>query len=159
MDTFKFYFTKILIMANWLVITNLDNWEIIKNKQIWGVSKKNVLRILLTEPGDNLIVYVKKGYPDNTNPPKLTGIFEIVSQVYYDDNPLFCPPQFDQNENFPFRVELKEEKIFEPAIRFSRIVDHLTFITNKRNWPIHLRGKTMISIPNEDYEFISQYKE
>ncbi len=139
-------------MAYWLCITNEDNWEIIKEKQIWGVAKRHKNTINKVKTGDRLVIYETQRGGKDFKPPYIKGIYEVVSEVYEDTSKIFNPIPKNPNEKFPYRVKLKEIRIFEPPINFKDLIPKLEFITNKKRWNGHLMGKAMREISENDYK-------
>jgi len=140
----------------WLAISNRENSEIIIKKNIWGVPKRFINQISKTRPGDSLIIYVGQQIvdKDTTNPPAITGVFEISSEVFEDNSRIFISPPKLGNEIFPLRVKIKPIKIFKFPLEFKPLIQKLQFITNKKMWSGHIRGKAMRIIPEEDYQTI-----
>ena len=139
-------------MAYWLCITNEDNWEIIKEKQIWGVAERHKNTINKVKIGDKLLIYETQRSGKEFKPPYIRGVYEVVSEVYKDTSKIFNPIPKNPNEKFPYRVKLKEIKVFEPPINFKDLIPKLDFITNKKKWNGHLMGKAMREIPESDYK-------
>jgi predicted RNA-binding protein len=139
-------------MAYWLCITNEDNWEIIKEKQIWGVAERHKNTINKVKIGDKLLIYETQRSGKEVKPPYIRGVYEVVSEVYKDTSKIFNPIPKNPNEKFPYRVKLKEIKVFEPPINFKDLIPKLDFITNKKKWNGHLMGKAMREISESDYK-------
>ena len=148
-------------MTHWLAISNRTNSDVTIKKQIWGVPKRYVNQISKTHPGDTLLVYVGQQVvdKDTTLPPAITGCFEITSQVYEDETPIFTAPQKLGNEVFPLRIRLKTVQVFDPPVEFKSLIPDLTFITNKKQWSGHIRGQAMRTIPEEDFALIMKAAE
>ncbi|AAB99392.1 TPA: EVE domain-containing protein [Methanocaldococcus jannaschii] len=145
-------------MAYWLCITNEDNWKVIKDKKIWGVAERHKNTINKVKVGDKLIIYEIQRSGKDYKPPYIRGVYEVVSEVYKDSSKIFKPTPRNPNEKFPYRVKLKEVKVFVPPINFKDLIPKLKFITNKKKWSGHLMGKAMREIPEEDYKLIIEAK-
>ncbi len=104
-----------------------------------------------------MVIYEIQRSGKDYKPPYIRGIYEVISEVYKDNSKIFKPTPKNPNEKFPYRVKLKEIKIFEPPINFKDLIPNLKFITNKKKWSGHLMGKAMRVIPEEDYRLILEY--
>ncbi|MEI6840961.1 MAG: EVE domain-containing protein [Methanomicrobiales archaeon] len=145
-------------MTHWLAISNRSNSEIVIKKNIWGVSNKYLLKISQVKPGDSLLLYTGQQMVEKELiPPKITAVFEITSNFYEDQSKIFTSPLKLGDEIFPYRIHLKLIKIFKPPVDFKSLIPKLNFITNKKMWTGHIRGKAMRSIPEDDYQFIISY--
>lgn len=155
-DFLILYRVPVTSMKYWLAISNRENADIVIKKSIWGVSKRFVNQITKVSPGDRLLLYTRNKIidKDNTLPPAILGVFQVISSVYEDNSKIFHPLPIQPNEVFPLRIKLKTEKIFEPVIEFKQLVPQLQFITNKKQWSGHIRGQAMRNIPEEDYLLI-----
>ena len=138
-------------MTYWLCITIGDNWKIIKQKNIRGVSERYKNTITKVKIGDKLLIYVKQ---KRRNELRVVAIYEAISNVFKDTPKIFKTPKGMGNKTFPFRIKLKSVKIFEKPIQFKPLIPKLKFITNKQKWSIHLMGKAMREIPEEDFNLI-----
>jgi len=144
----------------WLAISNRDNWEIVKKENIWGVAYRHRFSIEKVKKGDVVLFYVSSQKIDNANTPIIiTGVFEVLSSFYIDKKRIFLVPKTMDDEVFPYRIKLKPIKIFREPIEFKPIVRKMKFITNKKRWGGHIRGKAMRVIPEEDYKFIMTFSE
>jgi len=143
-------------MTRWLAISNRANSDVTVKKQIWGVPKRYINAISKTKPGDTLLVYVGQQVidKDTTLPPAITVCFEITSEVFEDEKPIFTAPPKLGNEVFPLRIKVKTIEIFDPPVEFKPLIPHLAFITNKKMWSGHIRGRAMRMIPEEDFALI-----
>lgn len=144
-----------MIMTYWLCITTEENWKVIKEKNIWGVQEKHRNTIAKVKPGDKCLIYVMSTKKDDEIvPPRIMGVYEVVSEVFKDTSKIFRPPERNRNEVFPLRIKLKPIKIFEKSVDFKSLIPKLKFITNKRKWTGHIQGKAMREIPEEDCKLI-----
>jgi predicted RNA-binding protein len=142
-------------MAYWLCITNEANWKVIREKNVWGVPERHKNTIAKVKPGDKLVIYVKqKKVGEEVRPSRIMGVYEVVSEPFKDSTRIFKTPRSIGSESFPWRVKIKPIKIFDKPIEFRPLVSKLKFITNKRKWSGHLKGKAMREIPKEDFELI-----
>ncbi|UUX92981.1 EVE domain-containing protein [Methanoplanus endosymbiosus] len=144
-------------MTVWIASTNRENWEVIEKKNLWGVPKRNKNSIGRSNPGDKILIFVrqeKTDVKDEIIPSAITGAFEIVSEPFEDESPVFKkPPTMPGEEFFPYRVKLKPVEIFDEPLDFKSLIPELEFITNKKQWTGHLRT-AMRTIPDADYEYI-----
>jgi len=86
-------------------------------------------------------------------PSRITGIYEVISEIYEDKRPLFITPNFLGNESFPYRIKVKQIKAFKDPIPFKSLVPEMSFIKNKNKWMAYLRT-AMREIPEDDYQRI-----
>lgn len=139
----------------WLCITTEDNWKIIREKNIWGVPERHRNTISKVKPGDKLLIYVKQeNIGGEVKPSRIVAVYEVVSEPFKDPTRIFKPSKDIKSESFPWRVRIRPIKIFDNPIEFRSLVSKLKFITNKRKWSGHLKGRAMREIPKEDFELI-----
>ena len=142
------------MVQRWLCITTRANNEVTRKKQIWGVAKRYVAITSKVQKGDTLLMYTRQESIDNEAiPSAVTGIYQAVSEVYEDNNPLFVTPRGLGNEVFPLRITLKQVKIFAEPIVFKPLVPEMSFIKNKVMWSGSIRTAMRV-IPEEDYQKI-----
>ena len=144
-------------MKYWLCITTEENWNVIREKLVWGVSEKFKNTLQKVKPGDKLLIYVmqtKKN--DKTIPSRIVAAYEATSEPYKDSTRIF--KTYKGETTFPYRVKLKEIKIFEKPIPFKELVPQLDFIKNKKYWTGSIR-RAMREIPEKDYERILNISE
>ena len=143
-------------MAYWLCITTEENWKVIREKNIWGVPERHKNTIAKVKPGDKLLIYVKQErYKDKVVEPRIVAVYEVVSEPFKDSTRIFSSKGMrSSGETFPWRVKIKPIKIFDKPIEFKLLIPKLKFITNKRRWSIHLMGKAMRRIPEDDFKLI-----
>lgn len=104
--------------------------------------------------GDKMLVYVRGEQEGETAlPSAITGAYEVVSDPYEDETPIFLTPRHMGNEVFPFRMKVRPVAIFDEPLEFKPLIPDLKFITNKKMWSGHLRV-AMREIPEEDYRLI-----
>jgi len=143
-------------MAYWLCITNEENWEVIREKNVWGVPERHKNTILKVKKGDKLLIYLKQEkVDDEIKPPRIVGVFEVISEVSRDSSRIFSSKGMRKsNETFPYRIKIKPVKIFDEPIEFKPLIPKLKFIKNKKKWSGHIQGKAMREIPEEDFRLI-----
>lgn len=138
-------------MTCWICVTTRENWWIIKEKNVWGVPSRSKKVIESVKKGDKLVFYVIQSKEDDEiQPSRIVGVYEAVSESYYDDTPLF---ESYKGKVFPYRIKIKPIKIAKTPIVFKNLVDKLSFIRNKRYWTVYFR-RAMFEIPYEDFEKI-----
>ena len=136
-------------MAYWICVVNDENWAIVKNQHVWGVSKRWQRTINRVKKGDLLVFYII--------PKRIGGIFEVISDPYYDESQIFYPVK-TREEKFPYRVRVKPILVLGKPIDFTPLVPRLSFIRNKQRWSAPLR-RAMFEISEEDYRIIREYLE
>ena len=134
-------------MAYWICVVNDENWAIVKSQHVWGVSKRWRNVISYVRRGDLLAFYVI--------PKRIGGIFEVVSDPYYDDSQIFYPVKI-REERFPYRVRVKPILVLKEPIDFTPLVPKLSFIKNKQYWSAPFR-RAMFRIIEEDFKIIEEY--
>jgi predicted RNA-binding protein len=75
--------------------------------------------------------------------------------MFFDKRKIFSDPKESRSERFSYRVKLKRVRFCKIPIEFRTLVPNLNFITNKKNWSLHLRGIAIIEIPESDYKLMS----
>jgi len=141
-------------MTYWIASSNRDNAEVVREKHIWGVPRRNRSLMHRVKSGDKMLVYVRGEQEGETAlPSAITGAYEVVSDPYEDETPIFLTPRHMGNEVFPFRVKVRPVAIFDEPLEFKPLIPDLKFITNKKMWSGHLRV-AMREIPEEDYRLI-----
>jgi predicted RNA-binding protein len=141
-------------MTYWIASSNRDNAEVVREKHIWGVPRRNRSLMHRVKSGDKMLVYVRGEQEGETAlPSAITGAYEVVSDPYEDETPIFLTPRHMGNEVFPFRMKVRPVAIFDEPLEFKPLIPDLKFITNKKMWSGHLRV-AMREIPEEDYRLI-----
>jgi len=141
-------------MTYWIASSNRDNAEVVREKHIWGVPRRNWSLMHRVKSGDKMLVYVRGEQKGETAlPSAITGAYEVVSDPYEDETPIFLTPRHMGNEVFPFRMKVRPVAIFDEPLEFKPLIPDLKFITNKKMWSGHLRV-AMREIPEEDYRLI-----
>ena len=140
-------------MTAWLCILNRANFDVVKKTHVWGVSERHKNQPAKSKIGEKCAFYILPERSLGERKASIGGVFEIISDPYFDDSQLFGPHR-DPEERFPYRVKIKPIKIYQPELPFSDLVPLLKFITNKPNYGSHLLGKAMRQIPEEDLDLI-----
>lgn len=136
-------------------MTSRKNWEVINKSWIYGVSKNHLTSLKKVNVGDEILIFVRQEIIDRIIYPSIiTGLFKIESEIFESQENIFLPPTSYPNEIFPFRVKIAPLKIFKKPIEFKPLVPNINFITNKKHWACHLQGRTIISIPDDDFMYI-----
>ena len=138
-------------MKYWLAAGTHANSQVAINKKIWGVQKKFVKSLKRVEIGDILIIFSRQ---EKGVPSAITAIFEIISLPYIDDRQIFKSHSIYFTEIYPLRIKLKSMNIFNKPIEFKSMVPFLNFISNKKYWSCHFRGRAITEIPEHDYQKI-----
>jgi predicted RNA-binding protein len=146
----------LFMVQRWLCISTRANDEVTRKKQIWGVAKRFVNTIGRVKKGDTLLMYTMQEIVDRqVIPSSISGIYEVTSDVYEDESPLFATPKGLGNEVFPLRIKVKPVKIFAEPLPFKPLVPEMSFIKNKTMWSGSIRTAMRV-IPEEDYQKIIQ---
>lgn len=142
------------MLTRWLCISTRANDEVTRKKNIWGVAKRFANTIAKVKKGDTLLMYTMQDIVDRkVILSAITGIYEVISNPYEDESPLFVTPKALGNEVFPLRIKVKPVKIFVEPIPFKPLVPEMSFIKNKSMWSGSIRT-AMRFIPEEDYQKI-----
>ena len=121
---------------------------------IWGVATRYANTIAKVRRGDTLLMYVMQEVVDKEIIPSVvTGVYEVISDVFEEKKDLFETPKSGGVEKFPLRLKLKEITHFKEPIPIKPIIPRLSFIKNKKMWSGSIRT-AMRLIPEEDYQFI-----
>jgi predicted RNA-binding protein len=144
-------------MAFWLYTTNAHNWEVTKKTNILGASEKHRNALSRINEGDRCLVYVigeRNG--GETVGSHLVAEYNVVSQVFEDDDKIFEAPAATPSEGFRLRIRLEPVRVFENPISLKPLVPKLGFIKNKQRWSLNIRGKAVVGIPKHDYRIITE---
>ena len=133
------------MVNHWFCVTNEENWKVVRKRNVWGVPERNKRQIDGVKVGDFLIFYVM--------PQRVMGIFKAVVEPFESREQIFSWGEFGKWELFPHRVKLEPVIIREEPLQFKKLIPHLKFIYNKKNWTGHLR-RAMRTIPKEDYDVV-----
>jgi predicted RNA-binding protein len=146
---------KSVVMAQrWLCISTRANDEVTRKKNAWGVAKRYAAIIARVKKGDTLLMYARQeSVEKEVIPSAIRGIYEVLSEVYEDEDPLFVTPKFLGNEVFPYRIKVKQVKVFAQPVPFKPLVPEMSFIKNKTMWSGSIRTAMRV-IPEEDYQKI-----
>lgn len=142
------------MVQRWLCISTRANDEVTRKKLVWGVANRYQNTIARAKKGDTLLMYTMQEIVDREIiPSAVTGIYEVTSDVYEDESPIFVTPKALGSEVFPLRIKVKSVKIFKEPIPFKPLVPKMTFIKNKTMWSGSIRTAMRV-IPEEDYKLI-----
>jgi predicted RNA-binding protein len=127
----------------WLFISNISNYIISASQMIWGVEERYKSKIEKTKKGDKIIFYLIGRH--------IGGIFEVTSDVYFDDKKIF------DGGIYPYRINIRPVKISENVhILTDSMIKNLDIFKNKDyKWKFNLMGKTIMPISKRDFEYIS----
>jgi predicted RNA-binding protein len=141
-------------MNYWLYITNSDNWEVTKETNILGASERYKNTLSRMNIGDRCLVYVKSGTSGGEiTRPKIVAEYGVASKVFNDSTRIF--KTYEPSEIFNLRLKLKLLNLFKGPIDFKPLVPRLAFIKNKQRWALHIRGRAIVRIPEDDYKLIT----
>jgi predicted RNA-binding protein len=143
-------------MTSWIYVTSSDNWKVTRERNILGAAEGYKTLLSRVHNGDKILVYVKAERVRGTEvtKPIIVGEYEVSSEVFTDKTKIFHTPPNDPNQIFGLRMRVKAVRIFKEPIHFRLLVPKLGFITNKRNWPLHLRGRPITKLPENDFDLI-----
>jgi len=126
----------------------MTTWKTVKRKHVWGSDSNTVKKV---EKGDKAFVYVTKTQKgEKSLPPRIKGLFEVISDPYEDRERIF------KGGTFPNRVKLQPEIVLEGEhVNFRDLIPELSFIKNKKYWTGYIRSG-INDMPKEDYELIKE---
>lgn len=132
----------------WLITTSPENFRADKESSgftLQGLRERNRKTVMKFQPGDKVVYYINRV-------SKLGAIATITSGYYRDDKTKIWT---DEDEIWPSRAKSKPEIVLEEEelIDIEKLIKDLTFIKDKKNWGLYLRG-SVHSIPEEDYALI-----
>jgi len=110
-------------------------------KRIWGVKDRHRKRLYEAKPGDKLVMYLK-------GEKKIMGVFEVVSNPFYDESKVFL------GDVFPHRVRVKPVLLSERGVEIKRLLDKLEIFRGKKKWVGVIQGKAMVPISENDYAIV-----
>jgi predicted RNA-binding protein len=143
-------------MNYWLYITNPDNWEVTKKTNILGASKRFANALSRVKIGDKCLIYVMgSSRGGEIVHSKVVGEYSVASEVVYDSNKIFKSPTYSPSEPFSLRLKLEPLNEFRNPVDFKPLVAQLAFITNKQRYGLHLKGRVVVKIPENDYNLIT----
>jgi len=142
------------VMNCWLYITNSDNWVVTKKTNILGASQRFRNSLSRLKLRDKCLVYVISNLKENT-PARIVAEYSVASNVFIDSTEIFKAPIKAPSETFSVRIKLKAINIFKEPVDFKPLVSKLAFIGNKQNYALHIRGRAVVQIPEEDYKLIT----
>ena len=126
---------------HWLCIITPENYKIMVEKRIWGVKDRHRKRLYEAKPGDKLVMYLK-------GEKKIMGVFEVVSNPFYDESKVFL------GDIFPHRVRVKPVLLSERGVEIKRLLDKLEIFRGKKKWVGVIQGKAMVPISENDYAIV-----
>jgi len=105
---------------------------------------------------DIIIFYVMKSRCRDPNYATcLTGAYEVISDWFREDKPLWPDEKEVGKVLYPYRVRLGFVK--DGKVKAEELVDRLSFIKNKERWQVYFRGcpaNFRKPIPEEDAKLI-----
>lgn len=130
---------KIIPPLYWIIAVSEDNWEVIKRENVYGAPGTSGARspTKLIKPGDVIIFYVKVRGSKRLG-GKFVGAFEVVSEWYREDKPLWPDEVREGRVKYPWRVRLKPIKL--GVADFKELVPRLTFVEKKERAYAYLVG-------------------
>lgn len=76
----------------------------------------------------------------------------LASGPYRDDRRVFSAAGTrDLGECFPIRFKLSPIKELVEPVVLADLVPEMMLFSNKKRWGLHLRGSSMVQLPEEDY--------
>lgn len=147
-------------MRYWCLVTSKENWKVCKDNNVFGFDYRYFITLKnFIKKGDKAIVYSHGG--------DFAAEVEINSDFYYDKKNI----GWTKNGKpflFPYRIKLKIIKEGILHIAFStelkneeaehnnpNPIDNITFIADKgRTWNIYFQV-SILPIPKEDFDYIS----
>jgi predicted RNA-binding protein len=131
----------------WLISTSPEDFKIDReigfSKQ--GLRQRNKKMVKRFKPGDRVVYHI-------TKISKLGAIATITSGYYYDDKTKIWA---DETEIWPVRTKSEPYLVLEDdeLLDLKKLVKNLSFINDKVNWGMYLRG-SLRPLPEEDYQLI-----
>ena len=137
----------------WVIPITYDNWLICNKELIYGYGSN--LEDLIKK-GDIIIFYVKKSGCSNPDYAMcFANAYEVVSDWFREDKPLWPDEVKARKTLYPYRVKLRLVK--EGKVRVQDIIDRLSFIVKKDVWYAYFLGcpaNFKKPIPEEDAKLI-----
>ena len=131
----------------WLISTSPEDFKI--DRQIdfltQGLKERHKKMVQQFKPGDRVVYHI-------TKISKLGAIATVTSGYYYDtENRIWA----DQKEIWPVRTKSEPYLVLEDdeLLDLKKLVKDLSFIKDKVNWGIYLRG-SLRKLPEEDYQLV-----
>jgi predicted RNA-binding protein len=131
----------------WLISTSPADFKI--DREIGfsrqGLRQRNKNMVKRFKPGDRVVYHI-------TKISKLGAIATITSGYYYDDKTKIWA---DETEIWPVRTKSEPYLVLEDdeLLDLKKLVKNLSFINDKVNWGMYLRG-SLRPLPEEDYQLI-----
>jgi len=132
----------------WLITTSPENFEVDRETSgftVQGLKERHRKTMMKFQPGDKVVYYINRI-------SKLGAIATITSGYYHDDKTKIWT---DEDEIWPVRARSKPDIVLDDdeLIDIKRLIKDLTFIRDKTNWGLYVRGSVR-QIPEEDYLLI-----
>lgn len=147
-------------MRYWCLVTSKDNWEVCKKNGVFGFDYRYFETLKrFVEIGDKAVIYSHGG--------TFVAEVEITSDVYFNKEHIGWEKKGGPFL-FPYRVDIKIKNEGELNISFSIVdndeeakhekpnpIDEIVFIADKgKTWNIYFQV-SILSMPKEDFEYIS----
>lgn len=138
----------------WMIVTSRENYEATRDRNftIQGVKSRHRKKAMEMQPGDKLIYYL-------TGIQQFAGIAEVTSTFFEDDEPIWKSKGKKKDENYPWRVHIKPERILDEDdwVDSEEFKDKLEHIKKwpAEHWKLAFQGNVH-NIPAADYQTISQ---
>lgn len=140
----------LLIIGDLAIGSNVYKYEEIIDelfsKKEWIFGNKGIPKVKNFKDGDNVILYVsgiKKRFFYATF--KFSGVAEKYQYNAEIDKPFF--------KFFGKKINIKDINLCSEKIYFKDLKDNLDFITDKKNYGLHLR-QSVKQLSEKDYDFI-----
>ena len=119
----------------WIIPIMYDNWLVCHDELVYGFGES------LEDPiktGDITIFYVmKKACKDPDYASHLVGAYEIISDWFREDRPLWPDEKEIDKVLYPYRVRLKLVK--DGKAKAEELIGRLSFTRNKNRWQVYFR--------------------
>jgi predicted RNA-binding protein len=113
-------------MNYWLFITTRENWVITRKKKILGVAERHRNALSRVQKGDKCVIYIKRAERVPLFLSAVSGGYELISDVYYDNRRIFNMDSATVEETYPLRLKLKLVTPSEKPIEFKPLVPKLS---------------------------------
>jgi len=140
----------------WIIPIMYDNWLVRHDELVYGFGES--LEDLI-KTGDIIIFYVmKKACKDPDYASHLVGAYEIISDWFREDKPLWLDEKEIGKILYPYRIRLKLVK--DSKAKAEELIGRLSFTRNKNRWQVYFRGcpaNFRRTIPERDAKLIIHY--
>jgi len=137
----------------WIIPITYNNWLVCHKEKVYGFGQSLEE---LVKKGDIIIFYVMKSRCSNLDyASRFVNAYEIVSDWFREDKPLWPDEVKARKVLYPYRVRLRLVK--EGKVKVEELVDELGFIKRKDVWKVYFRGcpaNFKKPIPEEDAKLI-----